>query len=94
MHSLCPYDIRTGFHYQPIPDQDVVFVINEKTSLDEVNFIQSTCATLGLIQNFYDLSMHGILNILKPLPHLQTSLAQDLKGKTLVIINNELNITS
>jgi hypothetical protein len=23
------YDIRTGFHYQPIPDQDVLFVINE-----------------------------------------------------------------
>jgi hypothetical protein len=38
--------------------------------------------------------MHGALNLLKPLPHLQTFLAQDLKGKTLVIINNEFNITS
>jgi hypothetical protein len=90
----CPYDIRTGFHYQPIPDQDIVFVINEKTNLDEVNFIQNACKDLGLKQNFYDISMHGSLNLLKPLPHLQTCLAEDLKGKTLVIINNEFNITS
>ena len=90
----CPYDIRTGFHYQPIPDQDIVFVISEKTTLDEVNFIQNSCKDLGLVQNFYDISMHGSLNLLKPLPHLQTCLAEDLKGKTLVIINNEFNITS
>ena len=38
--------------------------------------------------------MHGSLNLLKPLPHLKTTLAEDLKGKTLVIINNEFNITS
>jgi hypothetical protein len=38
--------------------------------------------------------MHGSLNLLKPLPHLQTCLAEDLKGKTLVIINNDFNITS
>jgi hypothetical protein len=38
--------------------------------------------------------MHGSLNLLKPLPHLKTTLAEDLKDKTLVIINNEFNITS
>lgn len=38
--------------------------------------------------------MHGTLNLLKPLPHLKTSLAEDLKGKTLVILNNDINITS
>lgn len=38
--------------------------------------------------------MHGTLNLLKPLPHLKTSLAEDLKGKTLAILNHELNITS
>lgn len=37
---LFPYDIRTGFHYNPVADQDIVFVINEKTQLAEVNFIQ------------------------------------------------------
>jgi len=74
----CPYDIRTGFHYQPIPDQDIVFVINEKTLLSEVNFIQNTCQMFGLKQNFYDISMHGSLNLFNPLPHLKTFLAQDL----------------
>jgi hypothetical protein len=36
---MFPYDIRTGFLYSPAPDQDIVFVINEKTHLQEVNFI-------------------------------------------------------
>jgi len=35
----CPYEVRTGFHYEPKPEQDIVFVINEKVTLQEVNFI-------------------------------------------------------
>ena len=34
-----PYDIRTGFFYQPIPNQDILFVINEKVLQNEVNYI-------------------------------------------------------
>jgi hypothetical protein len=88
------HDIRTGFYYHPIPDQDIVFVISEKTTLDEVDFIKNSCKDLGLKENFYDISIHGSLDLLKPLPHLKNSLAEDLKGKTLVIINDEFNITS
>ena len=91
---LFPYDIRTGFHYQPIPDQDIVFVINEKTQLSEVNFIQKMCSYYGLKQNFYDISMHGKLDLHTPLPHLKTTLAEDLFGKTLVLLNNEFTISS
>jgi len=32
--------------------------------------------------------MNGNLNLFEPLPHLKTTLAQDLDNKTLVIINN------
>ena len=71
----CPYEIRTGFHYVPKADQDIVFVINEKVTLPEVNFIQQTCDFFGLRNNFYDISMHGSLDLFKPLPHLQTFLA-------------------
>ena len=67
---LFPYDIRTGFHYQPTADQDIVFVINEKTLLTEVNFIQQMCGYFGLRPNFYDVSMHGKLDLYTPLPHL------------------------
>ena len=88
------YDIRTGFHYQPVPEQDVVFVINEKTHLQEVTFIQQMCAYYGLKHNFYDVSMHGTLDLFKPLPHLQTCLAEDLKEKTLVILNNDFAVSS
>ena len=90
----CPYEIRTGFHYSPKPEQDIVFVINEKVTLPEVNFIQQTCDIFGLKNNFYDISMHGTLDLFKPLPHLTTCLAEDLKGKTLAIINNDFLITS
>ena len=38
--------------------------------------------------------MQGTLDLFKPLPHLQTNLAQDLFGKTLVILNNDFTITS
>ena len=52
-----------------------MFVINEKVTLPEVNFIQQTCDFFGLRNNFYDISMHGSLDLFKPLPHLQTFLA-------------------
>ena len=91
---LFPYDIRTGFHYQPAPEQDIVFVINEKTHLNEVNFITSMCQYYGLKHNFYDITMHGKLDLFTPLPHLQTFLAQDLKGKTLALLNNEFTVSS
>jgi hypothetical protein len=90
----CPYEIRTGFHYSPKPEQDIVFVINEKVTLQEVNFIQQTCEFLGIKNNFYDISMHGTLDLFKPLPHLTNTLAQDLKGKTLAILNHEFLISS
>ncbi len=38
--------------------------------------------------------MHGTLDLYKPLPHLSTCLAQDLKGKTLAILNHEFLISS
>jgi len=78
----------------PAPEQDIVFVINEKTLLEEVNFLQAMCQYFGLRHNFYDVTMHGTLNLMIPLPHLQTSLAQDLKGKSLVILNNEFTVSS
>jgi len=40
-----------------------VFVINEKVSLQEVNFIQQTCDFLGIKNNFYDISMHGKIEL-------------------------------
>ena len=38
--------------------------------------------------------MHGVLDLHKPLPHLQTTLSQDCKGKTIVIMNNDFLISS
>ena len=46
------------------------------------------CLYYGLKANFYDINMNGNLNLFEPLPHLKTTLAQDLDNKTLVIINN------
>ena len=89
-----PYDIRTGFHYTPIPNQDLLFVINEKTLIEEVNFIQQMCAYYGLNSNFYDINMHGMLDLFTPLPHLETHLAKDLECKTLVAINNQFTVSS
>ena len=77
----------------PLSDQDILFVINEKNTLQEVKFIQQSCDFLGLKINFYDISMHGTLDLFKPLPHLSTCLAQDLKGKTLAIINHEFLVS-
>ncbi|CDW71365.1 UNKNOWN [Stylonychia lemnae] len=89
-----PYQIRTGFHYVPFPEQDFVFVINENTKIEEVNYIQEMCLYYGLKANFYDINMNGNLNLFEPLPHLTTTLAQDLDNKTLVIINNQFTVSS
>eukprot|EP00347_Sterkiella_histriomuscorum_P009341 403341583 len=89
-----PYDIRTGFHYVPFPEQDAVFVINEKTLIQEVNYVQEMCQYFGLKPNFYDINMNGNINLFEPLPHLQTTLAKDLENKTLIIINNQITISS
>lgn len=69
-------------------------MINENTEMAEVNFIQSMCSTFGLVPNFYDINMHGVLDLFTPLPHLQTCLAEDLKGKTLAILNKHFILSS
>ena len=88
------YEIRTSFLYSPITNQDILFIINEATQIQEVNFIDQSCRELGIIHNYYDISMHGQLSLFSPLSHLQTSLAQDLKGKTIVIINNQFTVSA
>ena len=52
------------------------------------------CATFGIKHNFYDICMHGKLDLFTPLPHLSTCLAKDLEERTLVILNNDFTISS
>lgn len=52
------------------------------------------CGYYGLKFNFYDITMHGVLDLFKPLPHLKTFLAEDLKGRTLAILNNDFTVSS
>jgi len=52
------------------------------------------CDYYDLKVNFYDVNMHGNLNLFEPLPHLQTTLSKDLDNKTLVVINNQITISS
>lgn len=66
----------------------MVCVINEKTLIQEVNYVQKMCEYFGLKANFYDINMHGNLNMFEPLSHLKSTLAKDLENKTLVVINN------
>jgi hypothetical protein len=82
------YDIRTGFDYNPKPNQDVLFVINEKNTIQEFKFIEEACGYFGLVYNFYDICLYGVLDILKPVIGKQTSLAQDFAGKTICILNS------
>ncbi len=70
-----PYDIRTGFAYESKPNQDILFLITEKNKIEEVNFIKEACSFFGLVFNLYDICMYGILDLFKPLPGKQTSLA-------------------
>ena len=42
----------------------------------------------GLNSNFYDINMHGMLDLFNPLPHLDQPLAKDLEKKTLCVLNN------
>lgn len=74
--------------------QDVLFVINEAVTLSEVNLMQEMCLYLGITPSFYDISMHGTLNLFAPLPHLQSTLVEDLRGKTLVLINREYTVSA
>ena len=53
------YELRTSFSYRSIINQDIVFVINEGTKIEEVNFIEQSCKELGIIHNYYDINMHG-----------------------------------
>ena len=71
----CPYEIRTGFLYSPKKDQDILFVINDKVTLQEVKFIEEICQYYGLIYNFYDVCMQGTLDLFEPLPGQSTNLA-------------------
>jgi hypothetical protein len=52
------------------------------------------CAYFGIKHNFYDITMHGKLDLFTPLLHLSTCLAQDLKEKTLAILNHDFVISS
>ena len=38
--------------------------------------------------------MHGSLSLTTPLPHLETSLMNDFKDKTVVILDNEFAVTA
>ena len=38
--------------------------------------------------------MHGTLDLFKPLPHLQTCLAEDLRDKTIVVLDNDFTVSS
>eukprot|EP00347_Sterkiella_histriomuscorum_P010157 403377385 len=94
IHSFS-YQIRTGFSYAPTPNQDIVFVINENTTIQEVNFMQQTCQSLNLVSNFYDINMQGNLNLFETQTHSGESyLAKDLENKTLVIINDKFTISN
>eukprot|EP00347_Sterkiella_histriomuscorum_P009216 403342079 len=93
IHSFS-YQIRTGFSYAPTPNQDIVFVINENTTIQEVNFMQQTCQSLNLVSNFYDINMHGNLNLFEPQDNLGNYLAKDLENKTLAIINDKFTISN
>jgi hypothetical protein len=52
---------------QSIPGHRVCH--HREVTLPEANFIQQTCDFFGLRNNFYDISMHGSLDLFKPLPH-------------------------
>lgn len=52
------------------------------------------CRIYDLKPNFYDVTMHGTIDLFTPLPHLQTSLAQDLRNRTLVILDSEFVVSA
>jgi hypothetical protein len=78
--------LKTGIDYQSYDQQDVLFILNKQSTILEVQKLQSLCESLKLNPNFYDLSFRGDLNLFDP-KHSGKSLAEDLRGKTLVIID-------
>jgi hypothetical protein len=88
------YKIRTGFSYYPNPEQDILFVINDTITLEDIGFLQFFSSYFGLKPNFYDICMHGTLSLMTPLPHLETPLIKDFANKTIVIFDNEFAVTT
>ena len=84
--------LKTGINYQPYDQQDVLFILNKQSSILEIQKLQNLCESQKLNPNFYDLSFRGDLNLFEPrLPG--KSLAEDLRGKILVIIDQPFNIS-
>ena len=48
------FQLRTAYSYMPVPDQDILFIINEHITKADITYIQSFCKDLKLVPNFYD----------------------------------------
>jgi len=70
-----------------------LFVINREHKLEDVKVLQQLSEGLCLNPNFYDISLSGDLCLFSQIQGRNRSLAEDLRGKTLVLIDTEFNLS-
>lgn len=88
--------IRVGYSYTFNPKQDILFVINDKTTKEEITNLIKFCSAFGLEYNFWDISVNEHLNLYQPLgvQYSPDFLAKDFKDKTIVLFDADIQIES
>ena len=79
---------RVSQTYQVDPTADVLLVVNNSTDRDMVKAASDLAHSLGLKTNVWDISYYGEMALTKMLD-TGSSLIQDFKNKTILVLNNE-----
>lgn len=70
----------------------MLFVINKSTTMNDISSIQKHCDSIGLNPNFYDISLMKELDLLRG-QVTGRSMASDMQGKIICIVDTEFNIS-
>ncbi len=87
------YSVRVAEKYAKSDLSDFLLVTNNKTTREEVNAWRRLTKQIGVGMDIWDISLNGYLDLTRELQS-GSHLLQDFKGKTIVFLNNEIEVAS
>ena len=83
--------VRASQSYSLNPNASVLLVTNTNTTREEVLAVKEQARKLGTEIAIWDVSLNGSIDLQKALEH-GSSLMQDLKGKTVLVLDNDIEV--